>query len=85
MVESLFSLLFRSLQQNADNKKWFSLENEVALAKTIRRFLPYLELLSQAPTANAHPRIDHETHPAKVMLSLLLVAWVVFYLFVCCL
>ncbi|XP_031212551.1 receptor-type tyrosine-protein phosphatase N2 isoform X1 [Mastomys coucha] len=55
----------RSLQQNADNKKWFSLENEVALAKTIRRFLPYLELLSQAPTANAHPRIDHETHPAK--------------------
>ncbi|GAB1297872.1 Receptor-type tyrosine-protein phosphatase N2 [Apodemus speciosus] len=55
----------RSLQQNADNEKWFSLESEVALAKTLRRYLPYLELLSQAPTANAHPRIDHETHPAK--------------------
>uniref|UniRef100_A0ABK0LNE6 Protein tyrosine phosphatase, receptor type N2 n=1 Tax=Rattus norvegicus TaxID=10116 RepID=A0ABK0LNE6_RAT len=55
----------RSLQQNADNEKWFSLESEVALAKTLRRYLPYLELLSQAPTANAHPRIDHETRPVK--------------------
>lgn len=69
MVESLFSLLFRSLQQNADNEKWFSLEREVALAKTLRRYLPYLELLSQTPTANAHSRIDHETRPAKVMLQ----------------
>lgn len=66
VVESLFSLLFRSLQQNVDNEKWFSLESEVALAKTLRRYLPYLELLSQAPTANAHPRIDHETRPVKV-------------------
>ncbi|XP_036061554.1 receptor-type tyrosine-protein phosphatase N2 [Onychomys torridus] len=55
----------RTLQQNADNEKWFSLENEVALAKTLRRYLPYLGLLSQAPTANAQPRIEHETHPAK--------------------
>lgn len=55
----------RSLQQNADNEKWFSLEREVALAKTLRRYLPYLELLSQTPTANAHSRIDHETRPAK--------------------
>ncbi|XP_059135368.1 receptor-type tyrosine-protein phosphatase N2 [Peromyscus eremicus] len=55
----------RTLQQNADNEKWFSLENEVALAKTLRRYLPYLGLLSQAPTANAQPRIEHETRPAK--------------------
>nr|XP_042117221.1 receptor-type tyrosine-protein phosphatase N2 isoform X2 [Peromyscus maniculatus bairdii] len=55
----------RTLQQNADSEKWFGLENEVALAKTLRRYLPYLGLLSQAPTANAQPRMEHETRPAK--------------------
>ncbi|ERE72596.1 receptor-type tyrosine-protein phosphatase N2-like protein [Cricetulus griseus] len=64
-IELSFSLLFRTLQQNADNEKWFSPESEAALAKTLRRYLPYLELLSQAPTANARPRIEHETRPAK--------------------
>ncbi|XP_051033786.1 receptor-type tyrosine-protein phosphatase N2 [Phodopus roborovskii] len=52
----------RTFQQNADSEKWFS---EAALAKTLRRYLPYLELLSQAPTVNARPRIEHETRPAK--------------------
>ncbi|XP_055463518.1 receptor-type tyrosine-protein phosphatase N2 isoform X1 [Psammomys obesus] len=55
----------RTLQQSAGNDKWFSLESEVALAKTLRRYLSYLELLSQVPAANAHPRTEHETHPAK--------------------
>ncbi|XP_051009206.1 receptor-type tyrosine-protein phosphatase N2-like [Acomys russatus] len=55
----------RTLQQNADNEKWLSLESEVALAKTLRRYLPYLGILSQAPTSNAHPRIEHETRPVK--------------------
>lgn len=83
-VQSPFSLLFRTLQQNADSEKWFGLENEVALAKTLRRYLPYLGLLSQAPTANAQPRMEHETRPAKVMLQPLPVAGAVFTcLYVC--
>lgn len=68
-TESSFSLLFRTLQQNADNEKWLSLESEVALAKTLRRYLPYLGLLSQAPASNAHPKIEHETRPVKVMIQ----------------
>ncbi|KAL6090231.1 hypothetical protein STEG23_001295, partial [Scotinomys teguina] len=59
----------RTLQQNADSKKWFHLENEVALAKTLQRYLPYLGLLSQAPTANAQPRIEHETRPVKLLIN----------------
>nr|XP_048293653.1 receptor-type tyrosine-protein phosphatase N2 [Myodes glareolus] len=55
----------RTLQKNADKDKWLSLESQAALAKTLRRYLPYLGLLSQAPTANAHPRTEHETRPAK--------------------
>ncbi|KAL1791250.1 receptor-type tyrosine-protein phosphatase N2 [Sigmodon hispidus] len=53
----------RTSQQNADTEKWFSLESEVA--KTLRHYLPYLGLLSQAPTVNAHSRMEHETRPAK--------------------
>lgn len=64
-----FSSSFRTSQQSADDEKWFIPESEAALAKTLRRYLPYLELLSQAPTANARPRIEHATRPAKVMLQ----------------
>ncbi|XP_008845500.1 receptor-type tyrosine-protein phosphatase N2 [Nannospalax galili] len=55
----------RTSQESADNEKWLSLESKVALAKTLQRYLPYLGVLSQAPTSNVHPRMEHETRPAK--------------------
>uniref|UniRef100_UPI001E1B1BDF receptor-type tyrosine-protein phosphatase N2 n=1 Tax=Jaculus jaculus TaxID=51337 RepID=UPI001E1B1BDF len=56
----------RNSQPNADQEKQFGLENEVALAKTLQRYLPYLGVLSQTSTLNVHRRMEHEARPAKV-------------------
>ncbi|XP_058516636.1 receptor-type tyrosine-protein phosphatase N2 [Ochotona princeps] len=46
----------RTSKQNVDTDKRHSLEDDVALAKTLQRYLPYLGALSQATASNVYPR-----------------------------
>ncbi|EHB17933.1 Receptor-type tyrosine-protein phosphatase N2 [Heterocephalus glaber] len=55
----------RVSQQNVDTERQYSLENDVALAKTLQRYLPYLEGLSHTMALNAHQGMVHEKLPAK--------------------
>lgn len=55
----------RTSQQNMDTERQNSLEDDVALAKTLQRYLPYLEALSQTTASNVHRGIEREKLPAK--------------------
>ena len=57
--------------QSVDNEKRYSQEGDIALAKALQRYLPYLEALSQATTSNLLPRMKHGRPPSEVTLSLL--------------
>lgn len=68
-VPSWSPLLFRSPQQAVGDGWQHDLESDVALAKALQRYLPFLEVLSQATASDAHPRLQHENPPPKVMLA----------------
>nr|XP_051713007.1 receptor-type tyrosine-protein phosphatase N2 isoform X3 [Oryctolagus cuniculus] len=55
----------RTSKQNVDNERRHSLENDVVLAKTLQRYLPYLGALSQATAANVYPRKKHDKAPTE--------------------
>ncbi|KAM6168169.1 receptor-type tyrosine-protein phosphatase N2 [Erethizon dorsatum] len=55
----------RTSQQNLDTERQYSLEDNVALAKTLQRYLPYLEALSHTTASSAHRRREREKLPAK--------------------
>uniref|UniRef100_A0A8C6ACZ3 Uncharacterized protein n=1 Tax=Marmota marmota marmota TaxID=9994 RepID=A0A8C6ACZ3_MARMA len=50
----------RSPQQDVGENWRYDLESEVALAKALQRYLPFLEALSQATASDVHPRLQHE-------------------------
>nr|XP_040147134.1 receptor-type tyrosine-protein phosphatase N2 isoform X5 [Ictidomys tridecemlineatus] len=55
----------RSPQQDVGDNWQYDLENEVALAKALQRYLPFLEALSQATASDVHPRLQHENSPSQ--------------------
>ncbi|XP_062955824.1 receptor-type tyrosine-protein phosphatase N2 isoform X2 [Cynocephalus volans] len=55
----------RTSKQNVDRGRRHSLEDDVALAKTLRRLLPYLGAASPASAPSVHPRTKHDRAPAK--------------------
>ncbi|XP_048193731.1 LOW QUALITY PROTEIN: receptor-type tyrosine-protein phosphatase N2 [Perognathus longimembris pacificus] len=55
----------RTIQQDVDSEQLYGPENEIALAKTLQHYLPYLGILSQATSSSVHPRVEQETVPAK--------------------
>ncbi|XP_070474193.1 receptor-type tyrosine-protein phosphatase N2 isoform X4 [Equus przewalskii] len=55
----------RTSMQSVDNEKRYSQEGDIALAKALQRYLPYLEALSQATTSNLLPRMKHGRPPSE--------------------
>ncbi|KAF7461267.1 Hypothetical predicted protein [Marmota monax] len=55
----------RSPQQDVGENWRYDLESEVALAKALQRYLPFLEALSQATASDVHPRLQHENSPSQ--------------------
>ncbi|XP_054430772.1 receptor-type tyrosine-protein phosphatase N2 [Pteronotus mesoamericanus] len=55
----------RSLKPNTDNERRHRLESDLALAKALQRYLPYLEVLSQATAPDELPRTQQDGRPAQ--------------------
>uniref|UniRef100_A0A8C2UII7 Protein tyrosine phosphatase receptor type N2 n=2 Tax=Chinchilla lanigera TaxID=34839 RepID=A0A8C2UII7_CHILA len=55
----------RTSPQNVDTERQYSLEEDVVLAKTLQRYLSYLEALSHTAGLSTHRRREHEKLLAK--------------------
>lgn len=60
-------LLYRILEQNADNERNSDLENDVNLAKSLQQYLKYLNILSQSAATNLYPRKKNNKASVKVV------------------
>ncbi|KAM4874451.1 receptor-type tyrosine-protein phosphatase N2 [Thomomys bottae] len=59
----------RTLPQGVDSTQLHGLENEMALAKTLQRYLPQLGILPQATSSSVKPRVEPQMLPAEVTLA----------------
>ncbi|XP_045693738.1 receptor-type tyrosine-protein phosphatase N2 isoform X1 [Phyllostomus hastatus] len=55
----------RSLQPSAEDERRHRPEGSLALAKALERYLPYLEVLSQATAPDELPRMQQDGRPAQ--------------------